>query len=240
MKAIKDCPENTLKCTSQGNQSEQSRHVLRLIVATPNDANDTVSASADRKPPRLKPNAQRRSREHLSQAEVKAIIKAARAQTRYPDRDAAMIWVAYNHGLRVSELCDLRWGDIRWSERKIMVRRLKGSRSGEHDLTETDLRMLGPLRKARVARPADHVFINERGAAVTAAGFRKMLSRLLLPDGLAALAIHPHMLRHAAGYDLAGRDGDIHKTAAFLGHVRIDNTMRYRHLDAAQFSGLRD
>jgi integrase len=48
------------------------------------------------------------------------------------------------------------------------------------------------------------------------------------------------MLRHACGYDLAGRDGDIHKTSSFLGHKRIDTTMRYRHLDAAQFSGLRD
>jgi site-specific recombinase XerD len=176
----------------------------------------------------------------LSQDEVKALIKAARAQSRYPDRDGAMIWLAYNHGLRVSELVGLRWADVRWQDRKIMVRRLKGSRSGEHDLTETDLRVLGPLRRARIVRPADHVFSNERGAAVTAAGFRKMLARLKLPDDLAALAIHPHMLRHACGYDLAGRDGDIHKTASFLGHKRVDTTMRYRHLDAAQFAGLRD
>ena len=46
-----------------------------------------------------------------------------------------------------------------------------------------------------------------------------------LPDDLAALAVHPHMLQHACGYDLAGRDGDIHKTASFLGHKRIDTTM---------------
>jgi site-specific recombinase XerD len=233
MPAIDNCPENAGSWDSQPKRREQNRANLRLVTTTPDDVNGTV-------PPRRIANDQRRAREHLSQDEVKTLIKAARAQSRYPDRDAAMIWLAYNHGLRVSELVGLRWADVRWGERKLTVRRLKGSRSGEHDLTETDLRMLGPLRKGRVIKPADHVFINERGAAVTAAGFRKMLSRLSLPDNLAALAVHPHMLRHAAGYDLAGRDGDIHKTAAFLGHKRIDTTMRYRHLDAAQFAGLRD
>lgn len=230
---IENCPENAPSWDSQPRRGKQNRGVLRLVTTGPNEANGTV-------PPRRVANAERRPREHLSQDEVKLIIKAARAQSRYPDRDAAAIWVAYNHGLRVSELVGLRWGDVRWEERKLTVRRLKGSRSGEHDLTETDLRMLRPLRKASAARGADHVFINERGAAMTAAGFRKMLARLSLPGDLAALAVHPHMLRHACGYDLAGRDGDIHKTASFLGHKRIDTTMRYRHLDAAQFEGLRD
>jgi type 1 fimbriae regulatory protein FimB/type 1 fimbriae regulatory protein FimE len=232
-RAVENCPENASSWDSQPKRREQNRGVLRLVTTTPDDVNGTV-------PPRRVSNADRRPREHLSQDEVKALMKAARVQSRYPDRDAAAIWLAYNHGLRVSELVALRWGDVRWPERKLTVHRLKGSRSGEHDLTETDLRMLGPLRKGRAGRPADHVFIDERGAAMTAAGFRKMLSRLSLPDDLAALAVHPHMLRHACGYDLAGRDGDIHKTASFLGHRRIDTTMRYRHLDAAQFTGLRD
>ncbi len=242
IEAKADCPVNASFRDSDAKDGKAIRRNLRLVPTTPNDDNGTVRAPADRKPPKRQTNASRRSREHLSQDEVKAIIRAARAQSRYPDRDAAAIWIAYNHGLRVSELCDLRWADVRWGERKLNVRRLKGPRSGEHDLTETDLRMLGPVRKARsTPKPADHVFINERGAAMTASGFRKMLARLMMPtDDLAALAIHPHMLRHAAGYDMAGRDGDIHKTASFLGHKRIDTTMRYRHLDAAQFSGLRD
>jgi type 1 fimbriae regulatory protein FimE len=61
-------------------------------------------------------------------------------------RDAAAIWLAFNHGLRVSELCDLRWQDIQWQERRIMIRRLKRSQTGEHPLTEQDKRFLGALR----------------------------------------------------------------------------------------------
>src|SRR5438094_7210759 len=135
--------------------------------------------------PRRLTNEERRPREHLSRDEVLALCKAAR-RNRNGTRDAAAIWIAFNHGLRISELCDLRWSDVQWHERRIMVRRLKGSQSGEHPLTEADKRVLGPLR-GRGQRPADRVF------GMTAAGFRKMLARLRLPPELAALKLHPHM-----------------------------------------------
>jgi type 1 fimbriae regulatory protein FimB/type 1 fimbriae regulatory protein FimE len=175
-------------------------------------------------------NAERRAREHLSRDEVLVLVKAARAN-RYGARDAAAIWIAFNHALRVSELVDLRWSDIRWQERKIMVRRLKGSSSGEHPLTEADKRFLGPLSR-KDQRPSDRVF------GISAAGFRKMLARLTLPANLAALAVHPHMLRHAAGYDMVGR-ADLQTRAAFMGHKRLENTIRYSQLDPDQFEGLR-
>jgi len=68
-----------------------------------------------------------------------------------------------------------------------MIRRLKGSQSGEHPLTEQDKRFLGPLRKPGL-RPSDRVFGMEPAA------FRRMLYRLKSPPELAALNIHPHML----------------------------------------------
>ena len=112
-----------------------------------------------------------------------------------------------------------------------MVRRLKGSQSGQHPLTEHDKRFLGPLRVGGL-RPADRVF------GLEPAAFRKMLYRLELPDDLAALRVHPHMLRHACGFDLVGR-ADLQARAAFLGHKRLENTVRYSRLDPGQFEGLR-
>jgi integrase len=198
--------------------------VLRLVSDTmPNAENGTYR-------PQRVTNAERRAREHLSRDEVLVLVKAARAN-RYGARDAAAIWIAFNHALRVSELVDLRWSDIRWQERKIMARRLKGSSSGEHPLTEQDKRFLGPLRR-KDQRPSDTVF------GITAAGFRKMLARLTLPADLAGLLIHPHMLRHACGYDMVGR-ADLQARAAFMGHKRLENTIRYSQLDPDQFEGLR-
>ncbi len=180
--------------------------------------------------PRRLTNEERRPREHLSRDEVLALCKAAR-RNRNGTRDAAAIWIAFNHGLRVSELCGLRWHDIQWQERRIMVRRLKGSQSGEHPLTEQDKRFLGPLRQAGL-RPSDRVFGMEPAA------FRRMLYRPKLPPELAGLKPHPHMLRHACGFDLVGR-ADLQARAAFMGHKRMENTVRYSKLAPEQFEGLR-
>src|SRR5437016_4610720 len=66
--------------------------VLRLVTdTTPNAVNGTFR-------PKRVTNAERRPREHLSRDEVMALCKAARSN-RYGARDAAAIWLAFNHGL---------------------------------------------------------------------------------------------------------------------------------------------
>jgi site-specific recombinase XerD len=49
---------------------------------------------------------------HLTEAEVERLMEAAKGN-RWRLRDSAMILVAYRHGLRVSELVDLRWARVR-------------------------------------------------------------------------------------------------------------------------------
>src|SRR5437868_9851323 len=210
---------------TKGNVNMKQSPALRLVDLAGQNADNGTN------PPPRRTNAERRPREHLSREEVLTLCKAAREQNRHGKRDAAAIWLAYNHGLRVSELCDLRWSDIAWQERRIMVRRLKGSQSGEQPLSEQDKRFLGPLR-VKGLRPADRVF------GLEAAGFRRMLYRLQLPPELAALRVHPHMLRHACGFDMVGK-ADLQVRAAYLGHKRLENTVRYSRLHADQFEGLR-
>ena len=56
-------------------------------------------------PPRRVSNAARRPREYLTADEVERLMAAARSRpSRYGQRDATMILLAYRHGLRVSEL----------------------------------------------------------------------------------------------------------------------------------------
>ena len=210
--------------TKAPTRSRETAALPRLGRPAPNAGNGTKFR------PQRVTNEERRPREHLSRAEVLILCKSAK-RNRNGSRDAAAIWIAFNHGLRISELCDLRWSDIQWPERRIMIRRLKGSQSGEHPLTEQDKRFLGPLG-VRGLRPSDRVF------GMQPAAFRRMLYRLKLPPELAALKVHPHMLRHACGFDLVGR-ADLQARAAFLGHKRLENTVRYSKLDPGQFEGLR-
>jgi type 1 fimbriae regulatory protein FimB/type 1 fimbriae regulatory protein FimE len=58
-------------------------------------------------PPKRVPNAELRTREYLTEAEVERLIKAAKAN-RHGQRDATMILIAFRHGLRAAEIVDLR------------------------------------------------------------------------------------------------------------------------------------
>ena len=89
-----------------------------LKLVAPTTENRTVPT------PRRRPNAELRTREYLTGAEVEKLIDAAKGN-RYGHRDATMVLVAYRHGLRVSELVDLRWDQIDFDHATLAVRRVK-------------------------------------------------------------------------------------------------------------------
>src|SRR5215211_5540848 len=171
-----------------------TRTTARATMSSPQ--NGTV-------PPRQVPHAERRPREYLTPKEVERLIAAAR-QNRYGHRDTTMIRVAYRHGLRVSELCALRWDQVDFDHGLLHVRRIKNGMPSVHPLGGGELRALRKLQ--REAIQSRYVFITERRAPMSPAGFRKMLAR----TGEAAtfpFSVHPHM-RHACGYKLVNDDQD--------------------------------
>ena len=70
---------------------------------------DAAPTTANRTLPRRLPNSTYRQREYLTETEVERLIEAARKRGRNGTRDAAAILLAYRHGLRAAELCQLRW-----------------------------------------------------------------------------------------------------------------------------------
>ena len=83
--------------------------------------------------PRRRPNAELRSREYLTETEVEKMIAAVKSN-RWAQRDVTMILVAYRHGLRVSELVDLRWNEIDFNHATLAVRRAKKGSASTHPI----------------------------------------------------------------------------------------------------------
>lgn len=69
-------------------------------------------------------NKNRSTMTYLTPDEILAALKAARQRSV---RDWAMILLAYRHGLRASEVCDLKLSEIDLKAGSISIRRLKGS-----------------------------------------------------------------------------------------------------------------
>src|SRR3954469_17811120 len=179
-------------------------------------------------------NAELRPREYLTDDEVTRLLETARQRPgRYGFRDATMILVTYLHGLRVSEVCALRWDQLEFGRGELHVsRRQKGNPSG-HSLRRSELRALRRLQREQ--KPASpFVFTTERLAPMSPDGFRKLLTRI----GQAAklpFPVHPHMLRHACGYELQKQNLPTRVIQAWLGHADIRHTVRYTELSSVPF-----
>lgn len=178
------------------------------------------------------PNLYSRPREYLTANEVEELIKVAKKRGRYGHRDATMILLAYRHGLRVAELCSLRWDQVDFEVGLLHVRRVKHGIPSVHPLRAPELRALRQLQ--RESKPSPYLFLTERGSPMTAAGFRKLLTRVAELSSL-PFSVHPHMLRHACGYKLVNDGHDTRSIQHYLGHKNIQYTVHYTELAASCF-----
>ena len=198
---------------------------IAALRRSPSTVNGTV-------PPRLTPYDKRRQREYLTVKEVGLLMDTARERGRYGHRDATMILVAYRHGLRAAELCALRWDQVDLGRGLLHVRRVKNGMPSVHPMGGTEIRALRRLKREQVE--SRHVFLTERRAPMTTAGFRKLVGRI----GESAefpFPVHPHMLRHACGYKLANDGQDTRALQHYLGHKNIQHTVRYTELSPERF-----
>ena len=107
----------------------------------------------------------------------------------------------------------------------------------KYPISAKESRALRRLQREALA-PSPYVFVSERGAPLSVAGYQRMIARA----GEAAkftFLIHSHMLRHGYGYKLANDGQDTRAIQAYLGHRSIQSTVRYKlwHLIASRISG---
>lgn len=197
---------------------------VQLKLVTPSNENRQVA-------PGRKSNAELRSREYLTADEIEKLIKAAKAG-RYGHRDATLILVAFRHGLRATEIADLRWDQIEFSRNACLhVRRAKNGMPSVHPLQGDELRALRELKRNATT---PFVFATERGGPFTTDAVNRLVKVIGARAGL-PFSIHFHMLRHACGYALANAGHDTRRLQAWLGHRSIQHTVRYTELSAAPF-----
>jgi integrase len=157
----------------------------RLSLVAPITEMRTVPPKA----PGRRPNAELRTREHLTGVEVARLMEAVK-DNRHGHRDATMVLLAYRHGLRASELCDLRWDQCDFSTASIHIRRVKKGTPATHPLTGLELRALRKLQRESTKNP--FIFVSERGTPFTTAGFARLLERAAEKAEI-EIKVHPHM-----------------------------------------------
>jgi type 1 fimbriae regulatory protein FimE len=225
---VKNSAENDSLRESKPSKDQESAHIVEVTFPKSN----TPFRESSIKMPRKPRNADRRSREYLTSAEVEKLIKGAESVGRHGHRDGTLILVGYRHALRVSELVSLRWDQIDLVQGLMHVNRVKNGTPSTHPIRGEELRALRKLQRDYPGRT--YVFNGERNTPLTASGVRKIVSRAGLAAGI-EFPVHPHMLRHAAGYKLANDGHDTRAIQHYLGHKNISHTVRYTQLSPDRF-----
>ena len=176
-------------------------------------------------------NAELRSREYLTPAEVDKLTTAARTG-RYGHSDATLILIAYRHGLSAIEVCDLEWSQVEFGRTATLhVRRAKNGKPAAHPLRGDELRALRELKRQT---EGGFVFETERGGPFTSDAINRLIKRIGARAGF-PFQVHAHMLRHACGYALANKGHDTRAIQDWLGHRSIQHTARYTELSQERF-----
>ena len=142
--------------------------------------------------------------------------------------------MAYRHALRVGEVVDLKWDQVDLNRAKLHVNRLKNGDSSTHFLEGDEIRALRKL--ARDYPDSSFVFASERQGPLSLNAVHKMVARAGKLANL-KLSVHPHMLRHGKGFQLANKGEDTRAIQAYMGHKNIQHTVIYTKLDPARFKG---
>lgn len=144
-------------------------------------------------------------------------------------RDIAVLELLYGSGLRVSEVCAIRVGDIDWERRQLTVNG-KGSKQRIVPLSEPAANALaewlaeGRGEMADASSAGDAVFVNLYGRPLNTQAVRRLVDRR------AGTQTNPHALRHTFATHLLDGGADLRQVQELLGHADLGSTQIYTHV----------
>ena len=144
-------------------------------------------------------------------------------------RDRAILELFYSSGLRLSELCTLRWRDLDLADGLVTVLG-KGSKQRSVPVGSHARKALEDWRRESQGQPDAPVFPGRGGATITPRAVQIRLQRLAQRQGLFK-RVHPHLLRHSFASHVLESSGDLRGVQELLGHADIATTQIYTHLD---------
>lgn len=177
------------------------------------------------------PKAGRPLPDTLTVEEIDRLIGSIDPATQKGLRDRAILELLYSCGLRVSELCDLKIGDLFFGEGYI---RVTGKGDKQRLVPVSDIardRVQLYLETRRAAASGDTLFLNNRGSRLTRVMIFTIIRQAAMRAGIGK-RISPHTFRHSFATHLLEGGANIRQVQELLGHENILTTEIYTHLDS--------
>jgi len=144
-------------------------------------------------------------------------------------RDRALLELFYSSGLRLSEVCALRWSDLQLAEGMVTVLG-KGGKQRVVPVGSHARKALQAWREDSAGQQAGFVFPGRGGARISSRAVQLRMKQLAMQRGVFK-RVHPHLLRHSFASHMLESSGDLRGVQELLGHADIATTQIYTHLD---------
>ena len=173
----------------------------------------------------------------LSLKEINKIVSTIDLSEKHGERNKAIIETLYGCGLRVSELIDLKISDLYFEEDFIQVLG-KGNKKRLVPIAEYTQKIIkNYLQLVRSQQNIDknyidHIFINNRGKALSRVMVFNIIKRAVKDAGIKK-SVSPHTFRHSFATHLLENGADLRSIQMMLGHESITTTEIYTHIDRA-------
>ncbi len=170
----------------------------------------------------------------LNRPEIDALLAATDQQTWIGRRDRALLLLAVQSGLRVSELVGLRCQDVVLSTGPHVRCLGKGRKERCTPLRRETVSVLRAWLREQNTSPANPLFPSSRGGPLSRDAVEKLLAKYahtasLRSPSLKQKRVSPHVLRHSAAMDLLQHGVDRSVIALWLGHESVETTQMYLH-----------
>jgi type 1 fimbriae regulatory protein FimB len=166
----------------------------------------------------------------LTQDEIFKVLKAVADSPR----DLAMCLLAFRHGMRASEVCNLELKDVDLKNNEVVIRRLKGSLRTTQPIADvpgqpllSERRVLRAWLAERGNHPSKYVFTSQKSGHLNRSTFYRIFSDAADRAGLPADKRHPHVLKHSLGVALVESNVNLAIIKQALGHRSIASTAVY-------------
>ena len=179
---------------------------------------------------------ERKPVEFLNRSEIEALLAAPDLSTWTGRRDRALLLVAIQTGLRVSELIGLCWNDVVLGSGAHVRCVGKGRKHRSTPLRRDAQTLLRAWLQRQHVQPEDRVFPSTRGGALSRDAVEWLVAKHTRTaqrhcPSLKRKRVTPHVLRHTAAMELLLHGVDRSVIALWLGHESIETTQIYLHAD---------
>ena len=174
----------------------------------------------------------------LSEEEVEALLNAPDLESPSGIRDKAMLETMYSSGLRVSELLNLKKGQVNLSKGVITVFG-KGAKERKVPLSDYAIEYIkkynAEVRNKSEHKGSEYLFLNRSGEPISRVYFFKQVRKYSELAGIETV-VSPHTLRHSFATHLLNHGAQLRIVQGMLGHTNIATTQIYTHVSTEKLT----